>query len=459
MIVDRIPLQWRSCSRFSAILVCFMFGGCLPEEIITPGPPIKREPVLPSLACKPFLKSGYTEKVSYYPGERLRVFLQSRDTADICRLEIFNVSGDSVFATSSEMPLVLDIPEDASEDGFDFPLTASFTLPDLPSGVYLIENKIPFLVKTREHVDVLVVYPSNTANAYADSGGKSLYSLQGRPVAVSFQRPVPLRSLSEYCLRWFSKLEGFSIGFAADVDMDYYERIADAKVIVLAGHSEYWTRQARLNFDRFVDSGGDALILSGNTMWWQVRYSLDEKKMYCYKSADLDPVNDRLLATIEWVDPSLAYPVVASIGADFPRGGYGLKNDGGWNGLKIVTPTSPLFEGLGLSKGDIITLPSLEYDGAPLTGFDENGYPLLDRDALGFHQAELLAFDRGFRGQETTGTFLVFRKTPASGIVVNTATTDWCSPNGMGGASGDVIKKITFNALWRLVNDAPVFSQ
>jgi hypothetical protein len=59
---------------------------------------------------------------------------------------------------------------------------------------------------------------------------------------------------------------------------------------------------------------------------------------------------------------------------------------------------------------------------------------------------------------ETAGTFIVMKRTSSSGIIINTASTDWCSRNGMGGESGDLIKKITFNAITKLLNGQPVFS-
>jgi hypothetical protein len=458
MVVDSIPFQWRFSKRFSSFFVFFALTGCMYEEFLN-SEPVESSPLLPALSCTPFIKGGYTEKVSYYPGEQMKIFLDPLEFTDICRLQIFSVTGDSVYATASEIPIVEEIPDDASENGYDLSVAAQITVPEIPSGIYLIDKKIPFIVKAPETVDVMIVYPSNTANAYAASGGKSLYSQQERPVAVSFERPIPLQSLSEYCLKWFTKLEDFRIGYVADIDMDDYEQISKAKVLVIPGHSEYWTRQARINFDRFVDSGGHALILSGNTMWWQVRYSDDRKKMYCYKSAATDSVADPLLETIEWTDPLLQYPIISSIGADFPRGGYGMKIDQGWNGYKISNPLSPLFEGLDLKKGDIISLPTLEYDGAPISGYDSEGYPVIDKEVLNFENIELLAFDKGFRVTETTATAIVFRKKSTSGIIVNTASTDWCSSNGMGGSSGDVIKRITFNALYKLLNDAPVFSQ
>jgi hypothetical protein len=419
-----------------------------------PQPDNRLRPIL----CTSFILKGYSDKVSYYPRENIKLFFESRQPMEVCRLTIFDITGQAVFSTASVLPIVPELPGDASENGYNYPIAVEFVLPELKSGLYWVENKIPFILKTQQAVDIMIVYPSNTANAYASSGGKSLYSQTDRPSAVSFLRPITLQSSSAYCLKWFAALENFTFGYIADNDMGDYDNIVNANVLVIPGHSEYWTRQARKNFDQFVNSGGDALILSGNTMWWQVRYSEDDLKLICYKDVDIDPIADPLLKTIEWNKPTLDYSILSSIGADFANGGYGLKADEGWNGFKVAAPASPLLEGLGLKKGDIISLPTFEYDGAPILEFDADGYPIIDSAALGFEKIELVGYDKGFRVTETVGTFIVFKKSSESGIIVNTGSTDWCSANGMGGTSADIVKKITLNALTKLLNNETLFS-
>lgn len=136
-----------------------------------------------------------------------------------------------------------------------------------------------------------------------------------------------------------------------------------------------------------------------------------------------------------------------------------MKIDNGWNSYKIVTPASPLLEGTGLKKGDIINLPSGEYDGAPIKAFDMDGYPILDSNISNFKKMELIGFDKGSRfGKETIGTFIVFKRTGTSGIIINGASYDRCSEKGMGGRHEDMIKRITYNAIEKLLHNKPIFS-
>jgi hypothetical protein len=267
---------------------------------------------------------------------------------------------------------------------------------------------------------------------------------------------MDLEPFSVTALSWLPTLTNVKMGYMADRDLDNYDNIAKAKVLVIIGHSEYWTREARMNFDRFVDSGRDAMVLSGNTMWWHVRYKNDQ--LICFKN-DPDTVIDPLDKTVLWTAPSLEYPIIKSIGADFDGGGYGQKADEGWDGYKIVLPSSPLLEGTGLQTGDILSVPTVEYDGAPVTGFAEDGTPVLDYDKLRFHKIELIGFDKGFRGSAgTVSTFIVFKKTTTSGVVINVSSTNWCSPTGMGGKSGNKVKQITTNAITKLLAKQTVFA-
>lgn len=424
--------------------------------------PEKPDPAgpLPTTPCGSNVIEGYTDKVSYASNEEVTAFLQSKSVVASCKLTIYDVNGREAFSVAAGLAIQTISGDQPSANGFGFTPTVKFKLPnDIASGVYLIENKIPFVVRTSTPVDLMIVYASNTANAYALSGGKSLYTPPpNKPTQVSFHRPIPLEAFSGQCLEWFDELSGFSKGYVVDSDLDYYERIKTAKVLVIIGHNEYWTRAARLNFDRFVAEGGDALILSGNTMWWQVRYADDGNTLLCYKDVE-DPETNPLYKTKTWNNPLLDYSITLSIGADFPRGGYGVRDDKGWDGYKIINKDSPLFDGLNLNNGQIISCPTVEWDGAPIASVDANGYPVIDNTLLDFDQIELLAFDRGFRTVDTYGTFIVFRRTSTSGIVINTASTDWCSTAGMGGPEGDKIKKITLNALTKLKNGETVFTE
>ncbi len=114
-----------------------------------------------------------------------------------------------------------------------------------------------------------------------------------------------------------------------------------------------------------------------------------------------------------------------------------------------------------VAKGDILSMRSHEYDGAPLLNNPvTQGEPRLDLAAMGAYRAEIIGYDYGRHyktGADTVGTWIAMQRTASSGIIINGASTDWCGMAGLGGRDGDKMRKIISNMLTVLVHDHPVF--
>lgn len=430
------------------------------KEVITPktidvnvgGQMETKPPVIINDAC---VKEGYTNKLSFNPGETIKAFINAKEVVD-ANIGIYDSSGNLKDYISGTFIPQKEGPE-AYKNGYQYSEFVTFTIPaNFKSGLYFISKKIPFIVKNPNRTSkIIAVLATNTDNAYNEYGGLSSYSVPVFSPVLSFQRPYELKHWSAKFWPWAETL-AYDIDYITDADLDDYSNFSYGKVLILPGHNEYWTRKARLNFDRFVSQGRHALVLSGNTMWWQVRYSDDGSQMICYKGLN-DPEKDPEMRTFNWFQKQLKYPIESSIGMTFDLGGYGNQADEGWDGFKIVNQNSPILENTGLRNGDIISCYSVEYDGAPVKYVQGNPHPVID-NIYGFHKIEMIGYDYGFRLVKTVGTFIAMQKTPTSGIIINTASTDWCSKYGMGGKDGDKIKQITINALNLLLEDKNVFT-
>lgn len=397
------------------------------------------------------LKEIYLEGHSVLPGQSIRMFVNA-ETSGVTAIRLMDANGQQVFSTSPARVRPQTIAGDAPwRDGMGYGDPIELLVPALPSGLYFWEGIGRMIVRSAARADICVLYPSNTECAYNDAGGKSLYEppppLHGSE--LSFHRPWSGKSylFASAFYKWFSRQREYPANHISDFDLETPGILDQFSLLIVVGHSEYWSRKARLAFDRFVDAGGHALILSGNTMWWQIRYSSDGERLICYKSLSSDPIADPRLKTAQWITESLDYPIVSSIGADFSRGGYGVRKDRGWNGMKIVNPLSPIFKGVPISHGDILRIPTSEFDGAPIASLAPDGSPIIDRAALGFYRANLIGYDIGYRSHDTFGTWIAFQKTPRSGIVINCASTNWCAENGIGGADGSKLQTITKNMI------------
>jgi len=397
---------------------------------------------------------GYTFPMSVFAGDSVALYLNATETTKDFPARLFDINGKEV--ASFVIPVYPQVvnKDKPYKNGYGYRLSAKIKVPTLKSGLYLIDNNIPLIVKAR-NAKITVLYALNTANAYCYSGGKSLYEFnssdfEASPV-LSFRRPIPL---SMYCLsfhQWLAKQNFSDVGYITDIDMEEFSSIKKSKLLIIPGHSEYWTLQARKNFDRFVNEGNDALILSGNTMWWQVRYNSARDQLSCYRLFKNDPIKNVRLKTINWNDEALKYPITSSIGVDFSYAGYGRKHDKGWDGYKIISK-SPVLEGTTLKPGDIIGCPSDESDGTVLAGFS-NDKPVIDYGALGFERIEIVGYDLVSRG---VSTWVVLKKSKISGTIINTASTDWCSFRGI--RINEDIQKITGNMIRKLLNKEDVFS-
>lgn len=429
---------------------------------------------------------GYTDKQSYGAGDAVRLFLNGRTTIKT-RIGVYDLNGMKVDDIEIGLQPQTKPESNAFQEGYGYCYSHDYIPPlMMKSGVYLIAKKIPFVYRSGpEDGDIAVVYPTNTTQAYNAKGGGSLYV--GAPLypEVSFLRPTAIDTLSsgEGFLRWALdqpvELRN-RFRYLSDHDLDDYTRLKGAKLIIIIGHSEYWSRQARLNFDRFVDSGHHALVLSGNTMWWQVRYGKGGTSLFCYRSDSVegrpDPEPNPLLQTVRWYEPWLAYPILDSIGADFRYARYQKKAPlppyQPFGGYKIVHGNSPLLTGTGLKGGDILPHFSTEWDGIPLLGFgssDDN--PVINRSRFNPYRVEIVGFEHTnsdyasvlpsaevYAPVGTAGTWVVWQKAPLSGFIVNVAANFWTTQANMSTGSGDLLRQITYNMVDVLANGRSPFS-
>ena len=77
---------------------------------------------------------------------------------------------------------------------------------------------------------------------------------------------------------------GYSYDVLSDTDLHMDASVLDGrKVLFVVGHSEYWSFEAMGAVSRFLDRGGSAIVLSGNTAFWRVSFSADGTIMECRK--------------------------------------------------------------------------------------------------------------------------------------------------------------------------------
>jgi hypothetical protein len=233
--------------------------------------------------------------------------------------------------------------------------------------------------------------------------------------------------------------------------------LSNYKAVLIVGHSEYWSLNARQNLENYSHSGGHVAVFGANTMWWQVRVDLQARTMTVYKSAALDPltgVNNDVVTT-NWFDWPVLHPENSILGASFLNASYANKlNSSDRLPMEQRTPYTVRkashwsFAGTGLTNGSTMgaSVGAIELDGALFNTLPTGEVETEGSDGTPLSY-EVLATLPSSDGYATIG----FYANAQGGGVFNGAARDW----SYGLADDPVIQKITRNVLDRLSTGAP----
>lgn len=225
---------------------------------------------------------------------------------------------------------------------------------------------------------VLFVSAACTWQAYNDWGGYDLYGAPHtvpatnglRAAAVSFDRPHRDDGGAGYLRRWelqfirWMERSGRDVEYIADIDLQLHPELVDGRrLLVMAGHPEYWSRPMRERVEAAVAAGTHVAFLTGNEVYWQTRIedgpAGPASRIVCYKSARADPLaaTQPALTTCRWREAPVSDPEGSLIGEMY---GHVVKNVVDW---VVGSSGHWLYEGTGLSDGDHISnLVGQEYD-------------------------------------------------------------------------------------------------
>jgi hypothetical protein len=79
--------------------------------------------------------------------------------------------------------------------------------------------------------------------------------------------------------------QGYDYDVVSDTDLHLDPHALQGyKVLYIVGHSEYWSSQGLEAVRQFLDGGGNAILLSGNTAFWRVSFNGDASIIECRKA-------------------------------------------------------------------------------------------------------------------------------------------------------------------------------
>lgn len=200
---------------------------------------------------------------------------------------------------------------------------------------------IYFVVRNDLSTSDMVVQTSDTVwQAYNNAGGTSTYgsidpanprprcykASYNRPLNTRAARPVNAYLGSEYPIDRFLEANGYDVTYIAGVDTDRYgaKLLGRHKVFLSQGHDEYWSQKQRDNVEAARNNGMHLIFLSGNEMYWRVRWEDNYRTMVVYKESQslvkIDPVETEWTGTFRDsrpINPLGAQPENAITGTIF----------------------------------------------------------------------------------------------------------------------------------------------
>jgi hypothetical protein len=306
-----------------AVALLLVAGG--PAAAATrPANPIEAENTLPGTSAWQARAGGdvalYGSQIDVAPGEEvdLHVSTANRYRLDVYRLGWYGGAGARRVAclpscdgdeqgAAEPIPALSDLPVDVAPPlRADWPVTdVLHTDPMWTSGYYLVEAVLTSgpdtgLVATTFFIlrqppaapasQILVQVPVNTWEAYNRWGGKSLYDFFGpRAYRVSFDRPFG--DMAQTPMWWeiqlvrFLEREGYDVSYQTDVETDRDQQsLLHHRLVVVAGHDEYWTTGIRDAFDAALAAGTNLAFMGSNEAYWHIEYEDGDRTIFGYKS-------------------------------------------------------------------------------------------------------------------------------------------------------------------------------
>lgn len=255
--------------------------------------------------------------------------------------------------------------------------------------------------------------------------------------------PTPRQTFVHWDAPFISWLEreGYPVDYCTDVELhrEGGALLAPYRLLLSAGHDEYWTDAMRDAVEGYVSTGGNVAFFSGNTCWWRVVFH-----------------DDHAFSRLEYWHQT-GRPENTMTGVSFRNGGERDRDDHPQPvGYRVQHADHWVYAGTGVHHGDVFGregayVVGYESDGAHFDRADLDGGRPVHPSGIDGTPAEFTilavgdARPSGWGMGNAAATMGVFTR---GGTVFNAATTDWVRVLADG--FEPVVEQITRNVLDRL---------
>ena len=245
----------------------------------------------------------YLSKMSYLPGQTIKIHAHAIDPSISASLEILSL-GKNAKSLKKIDNITLEtqaITPYSYRDGLNWSVTSSVKLAsDAAYGYYaavLRQGKtqatFPFIIRPKkgDSTPIAIIAATNTWQAYNDWGKGSFYSneignnclatnyarLISSQRPINYQDPFHEAQPDDHLIRaelliakWLEKSEHNYVVYSEDDLNEDPSILKKHKIVLLPSHPEYYT-EAMLNaIEQHIQGGGNILSLGGNALYYKI---------------------------------------------------------------------------------------------------------------------------------------------------------------------------------------------
>ena len=351
------------------------------------------------------IKHGYCNNISFYPGDSLVLFADENLKEIKKSYRLFNLKGEVVFEAKGIGRIQQAPSPQVYSEGLNYLPTLSCKVPDLPSGIYHWEKKVPVIIKSKDRADVTLVYPFLYRQAESNFGGKSFFgynSSDGIPAnELSFNRYLESSSKDNYIINFLNQNSPeLTVNVIADIDL--INEQPNTQLLWFYGNYTFVSRALKRNIDALKCN---VLVTSNGFLNNQI--SVSDNKMY-FKNDTLENIADTL-KTIPFRSNQVNYPEYVTSGVSYIDGIETDRVEANNKELKLLID-HPIFkdvEGVDLKFTHVN-----HWNGPPIfTDSLEGLTTITDSIAYFFDEYRLLAYNwNDFSGKKTLGGIVNLKK-------------------------------------------------
>jgi len=361
-------------------------------------------------------------------------------------LVVKDLSGN--YIKSIEVNLMSNVVFDKNNDylSIGYPVENSFVFnvdQIKKSGIYTLENS-PFVVKSKEKVDITIVYPFVNNHFYTQTNDG--YFFNEEKTHLSLNREMPIDKYTLGMARYFSYLDSsYSTKYITDLDLENENNFFNSKMVIIYGRSSFWTAKMRKNLLKYFNEGGNILMITSKTLDTKLWVN---KEQNTARTVEVDKEQNKLNIETWGLNKKESPFNKTALTSKYGGSAVNIYR----SEYSILVKEHPIFKGLAGSK---IPVEGRNFMGTLIRWQDSipiaEDLSLINNPDVSKLKVEILAYSycKGLYENSNGGIFII-KQNNNSGKIISLGTEDWCLKKNQGKKE---ITSVTTNAVRYLLEE------